>query len=52
MFIFVLFTIQIRLNEKRVDDVLGTQTWGSRMESADKSKELWRNPQTLNREQF
>ena len=28
------------------DGVLGTQTWGVRMEGADKSTELWRHPAT------
>ena len=31
-------------NDKSVDGVLGTQTWGSRMVGANDSIELWRHP--------
>ena len=34
----------LNINNKSVDGVLGTQTWGSRMVGADKSTELWRLP--------
>ena len=36
-------TIQIQI-DKSVDGVLGIQTWGGRMEGADKSTELWWHP--------
>ena len=32
------------INEKRVDGVLGTQTWGCSMEGTDESTELWQHP--------
>ena len=34
----------LTLNDKSVDGVLGTSTWGGRMEGADESTELWRHP--------
>ena len=30
------------INDLSIDGVLGTRTWGSRMEIADESTELWR----------
>ena len=33
--------------KKSVDGVLGIQTWGGRMEGANESTELWRNPKLL-----
>ena len=33
------------INDKSVDGVLGTQTWGGRMVGADKSTEQWGHPQ-------
>ena len=32
------------INEKSVDGMLGSQTWGSRMEGVDESTEIWRHP--------
>ena len=32
------------MTEKRIDDVLGTQTLGGRMEGVGESTELWRHP--------
>ena len=46
LFIFV-FSNQYKLR-KRVDGVLGTRTWGGRMEGSDESTELWRHPRYLN----
>ena len=37
--------ILLPLNDKSIAGVLGTGTWGSRMEGADESTELWRYPQ-------
>ena len=34
---------QFNYELKSVDGVLGTWTWGSKMEGADESNELWRN---------
>ena len=39
------YSRNITVNDKSIDGVLGTQTWGSRMVGADKSTELWRHPQ-------
>ena len=32
------------MNDKIVDDVLGTRTQGGKMVAADESTELWRHP--------
>ena len=42
------FTLNVQIyhkfeNEKSVDGVLGSRTWGGRMEGADESTELWRH---------
>ena len=34
------------INDKSIDGVLGTRTWGSVMVGADESTELWRQSQT------
>ena len=34
---------QFNYELKSVDGMLGTWTWGSKMEGADESNELWRN---------
>ena len=39
-----LITISIIQIEKRLDGVLGIQTWGRRMVGADETTELWRLP--------
>ena len=52
LFIFVLFTFEFNwqvyslnyINWKSIDGVLGTRTRGNRMEGADESTELWRQP--------
>ena len=45
LFIFVFSTwLKSILIDKGIDGVLGTRTWGSRMEGANKSTELWRHP--------
>ena len=43
--------IQIKI-DKRIDGVLKTQTWGSKMEGADISTELWRHPFSLSPNYF
>ena len=47
LFIFILFShcmdkysTNLTINEKTVDGMLGSRTWGGRMEGADKSTEL------------
>ena len=35
------------MNDKSIDVVIGTQTWGDRMAGADDSTELWRHPKKL-----
>ena len=54
LFIFVLFShhmdkysINLTINEKREDGMLGSRTQGGNMEGADKSTELWQHPNTL-----
>ena len=51
LFIFVLFlhckdkySTNLTINDKSVDGVLGSQTWGGRMESEDEFTELWGHP--------
>ena len=47
LFIFVFSTrhnLNSNLIEKSVDGVLGIQTWGGKMEGANKSTELRRHP--------
>ena len=51
LYIFVLFSrckdkysTNLTLNDKSIDGVLESQTWGGRTESADESTELWRHP--------
>ena len=51
LFIFVLFShrmdkssTNLTIIEKSVDGMLGSRTWGGRMEGADKSTELWWHP--------
>ena len=51
LFIFVLFShrldkysINLTINDKSIDGMLGSQTRGGRMEGTDKSIELWRHP--------
>ena len=51
LFIFVLFShpsdkysTNLTINEKSIDDMLGSGTQGGRMEVADESTELWRHP--------
>ena len=34
-------------NDKSIDGVLGSRTWGGMMEGADESTELWRHPHIL-----
>ena len=34
----------LTINEKSIDGVLGTQTWGSMMEGANESTKLWWPP--------
>ena len=34
------------INDKSLDGVVGTQTWGGRMEVSDKSTELWWHPKS------
>ena len=38
------YKTNLTINYNRVDRVLGTRTWGSRMEGADESTELWWHP--------
>ena len=38
------YSTNLSINDKSVDGVLGTQTWGGRMVGADESTELWRPP--------
>ena len=51
LFIFVLFlhrmdkySTNLTINEKSIDDMLGTWTRGGRMEGTGESTELWRHP--------
>ena len=52
LFVYFLFFSQYKdkywtnltLYDKSVDGVLGTRTWGGRMEGVDDSTELWRQP--------
>ena len=51
LFTFILFShrkdkysTNLTINDKSVDGELGSQTWSDRMEGADKSTELWRQP--------
>ena len=36
------YSTNLTTNDKSADGVFGTRTWGSRMEGADESAELWR----------
>ena len=40
--------ITITINEKSIDDMLGTRTRGSMMVGSDKSTELWLHPRYVN----
>ena len=37
------YSTNLTINEKSVDGMLGSQTWGGRMEGVDESTELWRS---------
>ena len=38
------YSTNLTINDKSVDGMLGSWTWGGRMEGADKSTELWWHP--------
>ena len=38
------YVTNLTINEKSIDGMLNSQTWGGRMEGADESTELWRHP--------
>ena len=46
LFLFILFFSQctnLTINDNSIDGLLGSRTWGGRMEGADESTELWRH---------
>ena len=51
LFLFISFfshdkySTNLTINDKSIDGMLGTRTRGGRMVGADKSTELWRDPQ-------
>ena len=51
LFLFISFFSRdkygtnLTINDKSVDGVLGTRTWGGRMVGTDESTELWQHPQ-------
>ena len=38
------YSTNLTKDDKSIDGVLGSQTWGGRMDGADESTELWRHP--------
>ena len=38
------YSTNLTINDRSIDGVLGTQTWGGRIVGADESPELWRQP--------
>ena len=38
------YSTNFTINDKSIDGVLGSQTWGGMMEGADESTVLWRHP--------
>ena len=41
------YSTNFTINDKSIDGVLGSQTWGGMMEGADVSTELWRHPYSI-----